>query len=84
MPVNQHVQQWDVSSACPVFRGNVPRTGNWQTEGQEVFSFNNFGVEDRNRMRREHHALNIVSLQKLEDEHPNFFKMHQILNISSI
>lgn len=51
VPVNQHIQLGDVSAVDAACTGDVPRNGNQYSEGQEVFSLNNFGAKDRNRVR---------------------------------
>lgn len=65
VPVNQHIQQRDVSAVYPASSGSVPRNANQYSEGQEVFSLNNFGVKDGNRVKTGGYASNGASIKQL-------------------
>lgn len=52
VPVNQHIQERDVSAVYAVFLGGAHRNGNRYSEGQEVFWLSNFGVQDESRLRK--------------------------------
>lgn len=74
-PVNQHIQQRDVSAVSTAFPGSAHRNGNRYTEGQEVFSLSNFGVQDDSRLRKGA-LFQMVKISRSFYEHSLFFKMH--------
>jgi hypothetical protein len=63
VPANQHIQQRDVTSACPAFKAMSPEIVTSRVKDVKFYHLVTW--EERNRTRKENYAFNVVNLKKL-------------------